>query len=71
MKYYVMKQSKKDKTRSKIYPNGIVISDLLPNSYGISQKCGTCIAYDPKTTICSTYNAPVVENYWCATWKGA
>lgn len=42
----------------------------LPDSYGIAQNCANCVAYNPTTTICSTYNAAVLPNYWCNTWKG-
>jgi hypothetical protein len=41
----------------------------LPDSYGIAQNCGNCKAYITETEICSTYDAPVLTNHWCATWK--
>jgi len=56
--------------RSKTYPSGEAIPESLPDSYQLHQDCASCVAYNSKTTICSTYSAPVLSNYWCHTWKG-
>ena len=55
---------------SRTYPTGELIPEQLPASYGIAQKCSNCVAYNPKTTICSTYLAMVKPDYWCSSWKG-
>lgn len=50
------------------YPNGDPIPDTLPESYQISQECGSCAAYKPLSKLCSMYGAPVIVNYWCSSF---
>lgn len=77
-RYYVYQQTPKqddnpgiqDDNPGRKYPSGELIPESLPESYQPSQNCGNCAAYDPITTMCSTYSAPVVSTYWCSTWRG-
>ena len=69
MRYYYLTTQKAESKPQRTYPNGDAIPDSLPESYQPDQHCGNCGAYNPTTKICSTYNAPVLENYWCASWK--
>jgi len=67
--YYIIKKLSTSQTRSTKYPDGTPIPDALPDSYGLAQSCSNCAAYSAKTMICSTYDAMVLPNYWCSTWK--
>lgn len=67
-RYYYLKQTV-DAVPKRTYPTGEAIPESLPASYGIAWKCGNCAAFDSVTTMCSTYNAPVLPDYWCDTWK--
>lgn len=68
-KYKPVAEERNWPARPSVYPSGEAIPESLPNSYQLHQDCNSCAAYNPKTTICSTYKALVLSNYWCNTWK--
>ena len=71
MRYYYLTSTpdiKKFK-RGSAYPSGEKIPESLPDSYQIHQDCASCAAFDEKTSVCAAYNAPVLSNYWCSSWK--
>lgn len=74
-KYIVYRTQAQEKPLTKTsktlrqYSSGATIPESLPDTYQLAQNCANCAAYNGLSTICSTYNAPVLPNYWCDTWK--
>lgn len=66
--YMVTQRTKKEQEPRRTYPNGEAIPDSLPESYQLSQECGSCAAYQPLSKMCEMYDAPVMANYWCSSW---
>jgi|TARA_R100000081_G_scaffold84938_1_gene53643 hypothetical protein len=64
---FVQFQSPKNKT----YPDGVMISDKLPDAYGESpnsnQACLNC--HFRHNNYCSKWVAQIRRQYWCASWK--
>lgn len=53
------------------YSDGTQVSSNLPSSYRLStgdQSCGSCLAYDSATGICSKWAALARPEYICDAW---